>query len=312
MLTARQTAHIIARPLSIWLTLVFFYVFLIFLLPANRPAMEAHNLTPQGYRIIYLTLSLPSLLTWLAAFWAYFKLSVYSLTVKDTPEGIYFSRLATGAGWLAWSLPLATISGLILGGIANKWTGFNAAAVIISNYINLFMPLVALSIIGSASRGLISQAKLKLSDFSSRSIMLLFVLAGVSYSFLTFRWFDLTDIHSTDNPYYLPLWLTLLSVIIPYLYAWFIGLLAAYEISVYSRRSKGLLYKKALRYLAVGLVIVILSSISLQYLTTAAPRFGNLNFDTGLLALWILRIIRGGGFVLIILGALRLKKIEEV
>lgn len=312
MVTPRQTARIIVRPTSAWIAVVLLYVFLIFLLPANRPTMEAHNLTPLGYRIVFLSLTLPSILTWLVAFWSYFKLYVYSNIIKESSEGAPFTMLTKGAAWLAWSLPLSAITGIILTGIANKWEVFRPAGIILGNYVNLLLPLIAFTIIGGASRRLISQAGLRLSDFSSRSIMLLFVLAGVSYSFLTFRWFDLTNASSTNNPFYMPLWLTLLTIIIPYLYTWFIGLLAAYELTLYSRNSKGLLYKKAVRYLSLGLVIVIVSSISLQYLTTASPRFGDITFDLRLLAAWVLRLLRCGGFVLITLGAVQLKKIEEV
>jgi hypothetical protein len=102
------------------------------------------------------------------------------------------------------------------------------------------------------------------------------------------------------------------SVIIPYLYAWFVGLLAAYEIMLFSRHSKGVLYRQSLSLLALGLVVIIASSIALQYMNSIQPRVGHLMLSYHLIITSIFRIIGGGGFVLLAVGANRLKKIEEV
>lgn len=312
MKTAKQTVRLISRPPVAFALLATLYIALIFTLPANRATMEAYNLTPLGYRIVYFSLILPSLIAWFAAFTGYFKLGEYARSISSTPEGSHFQKLATGAAWLAWSLPVAAIIGVTLGGIANKWPDFLPTAAIISNYVNLILPLIAFSIIGVSARGLLSQAKLHFDQHTSQWIMLLFVLAGVLYCFLTFRWFDLSNPGSTDNPYYMPIWLTLLTVSIPYLYAWFVGLLAAYDITLFSKNVRGVLYKHALRYLVAGLVVVIASSVTLQYINTADPRFGKIIFDERLLLVLVFRLLRALGFILLIIGALRLKKIEEV
>lgn len=312
MKTVKQTVRLINRPLVAFAILTFFYTALIFTLPANRTTMETYNLTPLGYRIVYFSLILPSLAAWFAAFMGYARLREYAGSIRKTAEGPHFATLATGATWLAWSLPLGAILSVVLAGISNSWHGFLPAAAIISIYANLILALAAFSIIGGAARGLLSQAKLHFDNQANHFIMLLFVLAGVFYCFLTFRWFDLSNPGSTDNPYFMPIWLTLLTVSIPYLYAWFVGLLAAYEITLFSKNVRGVLYKHALRYLVAGLVVVIGSSVALQYINTADPRFGKIIFDERLLLAIIFSLLRALGFILLIVGALRLKKIEEV
>lgn len=292
--------------------LVVAYVTLIFVLPASRATMRTYHLSPLEYRCIFLAVQLPSLLAWLAAFFGAAKLRQYVYLVRKAPEGPYFNKLANGSSWLAWSLPIPAIASLLLNAIANHWQGFYSTSIIASNYLNLILPLVAFTVIGSASLGLLRQAKLNFSLANARTIMVSFLVAGVLYCYLTFQRFDLTSLGSTANPYFLPIWLMVLSVIIPYLYAWFVGLLAAYEITLVSRQTTGILYRQALQLLVFGLVAIIVSSIALQYMNSVQPRVGHLVLGYQLVLASTFRIIGGGGFVLMALGATRLKKIEEV
>jgi len=312
MTSEKRTAQLTTRALQRAIFLAFIYIALIFLLPASKATMRAYHLSTLEYRAILFTVTLPSLVAWLAAFVGYAKLRQYVHSIRETPEGAYFDKLATGCAWLAWSLPLPAIFSLILSAMADKWPAFYPSSIIASNYLNLFLPLIAFSIIGSASRGLVSQAALKFSLASVRIIMLLFLVAGVLYCYLTFQRFDLTSLSSTHNPYFLPVWLMVLTVIVPYLYAWFVGLLAAYEITLFSKHAKGVLYRQALGLLAAGLITIIASSIALQYLNGVEPRIGHLAINYQLVLSSIFRIVGGGGFVLLTIGAARLKKIEEV
>ncbi len=288
------------------------YVLLIFILPTNRTVMETHDLTVVQYRVLLFALALPSLLAWLAAFIGYARLYEYSKSVAATSEGSSFQQLAKGCAWLAWSLPAPIILSFLLNAYANSHPHFRPTATIISNYLYLIIPLIALSLIGIASRALTTSASLTFSVARARGIIIGFVVAGLLYCYFTFQQFDLTSFTSTNNPYYLPLSLMVVSVIIPYLYAWFIGLLAAFEIATFSKNVKGLLYRQALRMLVLGLVAVVVSSIALQYINTISPRDGYLVLDLKLVFVTVFRLLTGLGFVLIAVGANRLKKIEEV
>lgn len=292
--------------------LILIYVCLIFLLPTNRETLHVYHINNLEYRFILVALALPSILVWFVAFTGYSKLRQYAEALRSTPEGQHFERLASGTAWLAWSLPAAAITTLVLSGIANKWPSFHASSIIISNYINLLYSLIAFTIIGSGSRGLLNAARLKFSLASLRTMVLLFLTAGVLYCYLTFRRFDLTSLSSTHNPYFLPIWLTVLTVIIPYLYVWFMGLLASYEISLLSKQVSGVLYRQALQFLFGGLIAVIIGSSALQYLNSVQPQVGHLIIDYRLMLNLIFRLIGGIGFIAITAGAIRLKRIEEV
>lgn len=312
MIAAKQTAYLMTRALPSYLFLVVLNTLLIFVLPASKATMAAYNLSGFEYKIIYFAISLPSFIVWLAAFIGYAKLLEYASTLNETPEGKRFYKLARGGAWLAWSLPLSKTAALLLSAIDNHWSGFHQTAIIIGAYIGLLLPLVAFMLIGSAAKGLVNDAKLKLSSAVTKFIVLAFIVAGLSYCLFVFSHLDLSSPGNSNNSYYLPVWLMLISVIIPYLYMWFIGLLAAFDLALFAAKVRGHLYKRALQYLVAGLVTVLIGSIAIQYIGNVQPRTGHIIINAQLAITLIFRIVQGLGFVLITAGAVRLKKIEDV
>ncbi len=308
----RRATNPTLRAMQYYCLLVAIYLGLILLLPANSHAMANYDLSAIEYRILYFAVVIPALAVWFAAFFGYAKLQEYAHSIKGSPEASAFERLATGCRWLAWSLPVPALTAVILNTLADQWPSLHSTAIIAVTYVTLVLSLIAFSIIGMASRELVSRAKVRFSVASARSVMLLFVIGGVLYCYLTFRQFEPGNLNSTNNPYHLPIWVMLLTVIIPYLYAWFVGLLATYEIAAYAKRVRGVLYKQALHLFVSGLIIVIGASIALQYISSVEPPAGHLSLNYRLLLITIFRIIDGIGFALIAVGILRLKKIEEV
>lgn len=312
MAPQKRASNFTWRALSRCGGLAAFYLLLIFLLPPNRGVMSDHNLTAPEYHILLFLIVLPSVTIWFVAFYGYAKLQEYAEFIKKTPESKGFGQLARGCQWLAWSLPVSAIASITVNGITNISPDFRPVAAILVNYLNLIVPLVGFSFIGMASRNLISRAKTIHNTSLTRLIMLLFVAVGVLYCYIVFSHFDPTSLGSTDNPYYLPLWLTLITIIVPFLYAWFIGVLAAYEIVAYTRQVNGVLYRQALQLLVGGIVAAIIAFIALQYIASIQPPSGRLSINYRLIANIGFRVIGGAGFVLIALGAIRLKKIEKV
>ncbi len=288
------------------------YLLLIFLLPGNQQVMQAHSLTSTEYHILQLLVGLPLLAVWFMGFYGYAKLQEYAESIRKTPEAAGFKRLAEGCAWIAWSLPIHSIIALLGRAITDAHPGSASAVIIISNYIDLLFPVVAFSLIGMASRHLFDKAKVTLSGASIRGITLLFLVAGVLYCYLIFRQFSDSSLAATGNPYHLPVWVLVLTVIVPYLYAWFVGLLAIYELITYGRHVRGVLYRQAVHLLVLGLLAMVLGSIASQYSRSAEPTSGHLLLDAHLVFSLIFQIISGLGFVMIALGATRLKKIEEV
>lgn len=292
--------------------LVVCYVLLILLLPANHTDMHSYSLSVAQYRGLRLVLALPLALMWFSAFYGYAKLRQYADAIAKTPEGKGYRRLADGCRWLAWGLTATPIVSLIVNTIGDRHPGFHSVAVIVINYASLAYVLVAFSIISGGAHELAQRTKQAMASGSTRILQLVFVGAGVLYCYLTFRHLDLQSLASTNNPYYLPVWLLVISIIIPNLYAWFVGLLAAHDITVAARRTHGLLYRHAVRLVAIGLVLAIASLISTQYLHSVIPRTGHLSLDTALIVTYATYMTMVIGFSLVALGVSRLKRIEEV
>ncbi len=288
------------------------YLLLIFALPGNKQVMQLHNLSTYEYHILQLLIGLPLLVVWFTAFYGYSKLEIYTESIRRSPEALGFKRLTQGCTWIAWSLPIHAITSLLSNTVSDNHSGFGAAVIIVGNYVDTLLPVVAFTLIGLASRQLFDQAKITLSGISIRGITTLFLLGGVLYCYLVFRQFSGAGLSSTHNPYHMPIWISVLTLIVPYLYAWFAGLLAVYELIAYGRQVKGVLYRQAVHMLELGLLAMIFGSIAAQFARSAQLSAEHLLFNTPLVFNLIFQFISGLGFVMIALGAMRLKKIEEV
>jgi hypothetical protein len=274
--------------------------------------MELYSLDSFTYHLLLLLVVLPAMITWFFSFYSYYRLRSYTKAVISTPEGAGFSYISTGNAWLAFGLSGSAILSLCLNSIANSHPGFLGAAVIIGHYAIIIVPLIAFSYIGRGARHLAEHTKARLSVSAAKVIVLVFAILGAIFCYLVFRRLDLHSLTSTDNAYYIPAWLIITTIIIPCLYAWFAGLLAAYEIVIYSRHVAGVFYRQSMHLVAGGLVLVILSSVGLEYLRSAIPRTGHLSLNAALIATYVIYLVMSAGYVLVSIGAHRLKKIEDI
>jgi hypothetical protein len=288
------------------------YLILSFILPANNAVMHNYNLSAPQYHVLIGILLLPYIGIWFAAFYGYAKLQEYADMIKDSKEGPSFKCIADGFQWLAWGLPIPALIALFLNAIANSHSGFLPASLIISTYVSLIFPIVAFTLISRGTRGLTDLAKSRINSIEARYILIIFLVLGVAFCFFTFQHLDLHSLGSTDNPYYLPGWLLIITVIVPYLFAWFSGLLAAFEMVLYGRKVSGVFYRQAMQLLAGGMTCVIASLIFVQYVRTVIPRSAHLSLNSTLLLVNIFFIVMAVGFVLMILAATKLKRIEEI
>ena len=303
----------IQRPLFEYLILTAIFFLLVAILPANTSVMQDYGLSTHQYHILLFLVELPLAAVWFAAFFGYARLSQYAASVSNTAEGRGYEKLARGFKWLAFGLVIPSIVSLIVNAIADKHPNFHATAIITSNYLTVFFALVAFSIISNASRTLNHYKKQPDGLVSNKSILLLFVTLAVAFCYLIFRHVAIAaGITSSDNPYYLPIWLLMVTLVIPFLYAWFVGLLAAYDLGQLAKHSKGVLYKQAVHLLAGGVSIVIASLIAIQFLRSVIPRTGHVSLNLVLVTIYLIYIVNVIGFAMISVSASRLKRIEDI
>lgn len=296
------------KPRVLILLAVFVLVYALLMMVPHPPqsTLDKYNLTATSARLLNLTIIIPLAILWFTAFYGFVKLDAYQRLIGYAKDGMQVAKLRNGILILALTLPLTSILNQVL----DLWTISNPAAeatsTIIHNYVGIFFPLLAFIYIGRGAYGLAALTRKRTSYQMLNLIFLLALALGFTYVYLIAR----APGSIADN-YHLSLALFLFTIILPYTYVWFLGLYAAYQIYLYSRNVKGLVYRQSWRLLSFGLVAIIIFSILLQYLGTLSEQLQGLSLNWILLIVYLLLFLWAISYVLVALGAKRLMKIEE-
>ena len=292
--------------------LVVTYAVLSFILPASSITKAMYGLSDTEYSYILFLIRIPILITWCLAFYGYRRLREYAREIAETTEGKDFSHLSTGVGWIAWGYAVPAVIRTILYALANEHPSFLSSALIITNYMYVLVSVVAFTYISSGAHHLAGSANMHLSIRQMRIAIGGLAALGILFCVFVASNLVMTSITNAYNAYYLPNWAIWSTIVLPYIFAWASGLFAAMEIMVLARRTKGIIYRRALFLLAAGIVLMIVSLSAAQYFRTIVPRTGHLTIGLSLIATYVIYCVGGVGSLLLAWGAKRLKRIEEV
>ncbi|HSX05244.1 MAG TPA: hypothetical protein VLF69_02150 [Candidatus Saccharimonadales bacterium] len=277
------------------------------LIPApDAVALKHYHLSPTGLRALDFTLMVPIAIIWFTLFYAYAKLYRYSKLIKSNKDGKAVVKLSQGLLAFAIGLPLSSILSTTLQLIARHYTNLVAITTIISNYLGVLYPLIAFIFISIGARGLSEISKSRPSLRVFNILVVAIIAIGVIFCDLIAH-----AHHSLHHTYHLSYGLVMLTLGIPYMYMWFLGLFAATEIYIYSRKVAGIVYRQSWNLLAIGLGSFILISIVLEYLSTLSTWLNGLSLPGVLLLLYVLLLLLASAFIVIALGTKELMKIEE-
>lgn len=275
-----------------------------FLVP--RQISSLPQLSYSDYLILGLTVLVPQLIIWYVAFYGYAKLKHYSLLIKGTNDGRQVAYITSGILLLALSLPVNSIlSGLYSLIESNSNSDFYALAVV-KNYIMLLLPLAGFVYISRGAHGLSRLTKRKPRLRTTYGLTALLVIVSVIYCYAMFTSPNL------DAIYHMPDWLVALTIVAPYLFTWFIGIVAAYKIHLYGRNAPGKLYQRTWTMLATGIGSIVVMQTVVQYVSTITLQFSSLQIVRLFITIYILLAALALGYALVAIGAKRLQKIEEV
>lgn len=297
-----------ARSMQYFVLVVAAYALLALLLPISETTTDP-NLSLASSKLFALVATLPLFFTWFVAFWCLGALQKYSNAIHTATDGKSFRTITLGVGVLTWGLVVPAFFALAASTISANNPTLQKAAIITQNYISLLFPLIGFSLIGLGTRLLLLKTKRNYASLpASRILLLLFASLGAVYSYFVLH---LREEHIES--FYLPTALLIATLIIPYLFAWFAGLVAAYDISLVARVTKGIIYRRGLNWLSVGLVTVIVMSILLQYLNSLIIS-GNVDFPLKALVLIDYLLLTGvaSGYCMMIAGVQKLQQIEDV
>jgi len=290
------------------------YASLIFGTPTDPGVLERYNMSQLQTRLISLTVVLPFALIWFLALYGYSAFRDYAKSIEKGKDGKAFADIATGLSVLAVGLPLSTIASSLGRLLARNSENLLPATTVFNHYVNIAITLFAFWFI---HKGAVQLQKLTKEEPKGREWSLLlggFIALALTYVYLVLTNPARNNTAAFDGQsiFYLPDWLIVLTIILPYLYVWYMGLVSGFYLSFYQKKVGGVIYRTSFRYLALGLIGVIIGSVMRQYFTASSNLYADLRLAPLLLLVYTLLIAIAIGYVLIAIGARKLKQIEEV
>jgi hypothetical protein len=278
--------------------------------PTDPAVLHKYSITAGSARLLNLTVVVPIIAIWVTAFYGYTALKRYATSVSRSTEGAPFNIIANGLLVLVMSLPLVASASAILTYIALRDPRLVPATTIIRNYLNVASAVLAFFLIGKGAEALAKLVKRKTTSLDNQNWTVGFIIVSSLFSWLVMSRHPAASGH--ESIYYLPDWLVIITIVIPYLYVWYRGTMAAYCIYFYQKNVKGQLYKRALSFCSAGIAMVIATSVFIQLLTVFTARLNRLNLTPILLIIYVLICTYAIGYALIAKGAKKLKTFEEV
>jgi hypothetical protein len=275
-------------------------------LPPDPSAVHQLHTSAVAYRVAIAVLLIPYVFIWYLGFYTFAKLQAYTKPIKNTKDGKAFHTITLGMGVLAFSLVIPTTIALVLNYLAVRHPSFKTASIVIDNYLGLYPGLIAFLLLFNGSRLLLRTVKGSAEQIDLRWHAPWFLLLGVTFSHLV------TQNRYLYHPYHLSTELLIITIIVPYLYGWLVGLLCAYQLRLYAKTVEGLLYRQAVQQFANGIAVAIAGSIAIQFVNTTLAKRLNTSLGAILLVDYLLLILVAIGLILMALGTKKLRKIEEL
>jgi hypothetical protein len=264
--------------------------------------------TEQAEMIIVL-LSLPVLLIWLVITKAALTLRHYVATIGDSPDGQAFHSIETSL-WLLLVLIMAQFS---LGTIPSYFVDskYLNLTVFVHNHLPVLIALASSVFLFRGARKLRGLTGQPTARFGIHAKLIIPYLAFAGL-FLGYTYEGLQEriiINGIPN-FALPGNWPLLTFTLPYLISWLLSLLAIANIINFMRNVSGALYRGPLSKFTLGLVMVLLNTILLQFLAlnVKLAESSSLSFIIALIN--ILIFIYAFGFLTILRGVRLFEKIE--
>lgn len=295
---------------AVFLGLAAAYISITLTHPPTQTVLQQYHLTRLSYDWLLASIFAILAIIWFTSLYGSLVFKSYSHLIRQSKDGGALNTVSNGLLVLAMAEPIGLFISSLNTVITAHHTGFLPRLTIINNYIGLFLMGVSMILIAIGGEYIYRQAKYKAHWIANRIWIVCFIIISAAYSYFVV----IQPIHNPAErkAYFLPDWLVVFSIAIPYVIVWYLGLNSAYQIARFQQNIRGLLYRSALKYLAAGLAAVVISSIATRLITTVSPRLNHLSLTPLLFIIYALLIIDAAGFILIAIGAKRLRKLEIV
>ncbi len=300
---------------SLLAILVLAYLYTIIIVSPDSAALARYNITATQLRLLSLTLIIPIFAIWFAGVYGLVNVGNYARKIRGTRDGNGFRHLAIGLVFLGLLLPITGVVSRILLYAVQHDIITQALSTIINTHLSVGLQLLGFLFLFTGSWRLVRSAK---KAYLPRSHLIAtgaaLVVLGAFYIFATLSnpSRETPVAPTTQATYYMPDWLILTTITLPYILAWAFGFYAALFLHAYHRGVGGKIYKKALMKLNKGFFVVIIASMLLQFIGAATTVLYGLGLGAALLLLYVLLLFIAVGYVFIALGAKDLAQLEEV
>lgn len=275
----------------------------------DRRVLTQYHLSPASYRWLLYPAIILLVASWILTVVAALGVLNYARLIKNSGDGKGFWIIGIGIIVLSLSQPLGGLITNMINHIERHVPNSVPTLTIINNYLNLFWTGLTLILLAWGAQKLLDIIKRPKDPINNSAWTIFFIVLSSVYSYFIV----IQPIHAllAKRAYFLPDWLLVATIAIPYTCVWYVGLRGAYKLYLYQRNVSGALYKQALNYLAAGFVVVVISSVATRIITTISSRLSQLSLTPILFIVYGLILIYALGFVLIAIGAAKLKRIEE-
>lgn len=295
---------------GVFVFLVVGYLLLTFLLPPSQESLARYQISPGTLRLLQVSVALPLIAIWAAGAYGFSRLRDYAQLIGGAKEAKSVEYIAGGLMILALGQPLQSTAAAGLRYLARSNPSLETLTVVSINYLHLVIALSAFLCINYGVRRLVDLKKIRVPALAVHLHIVAFTALSMSYTYFVLR-YGFPD-GGVSESYRLPLWVVLITLVLPYVYTWSIGLYAAYLMYLYNSKLKGVIYRRGWLLISLGLTAIIATSFFLQYLMTLADQINRLSIAATLVLVYGLLIVMAAGYLLVAFGARRLQKIEEV
>lgn len=288
------------------------------ILASDSSAAARFNLSVMQLRLLQLVFVLPGLVILLAILFAALSIWRYARAIAGAKEAAGFRSVAYGIS--------ALLIGLVVGNYVSSMRQLvvqhaadpekvKTAFVIVNNYVSVAWALVTYGFLLRGSQLLLRSIGKRLN--LKRKLLptvAVFAVLTVTYLWLIHGNPGRQMSASPDlNPTFgLPYWLTVLTVALPFVVAWFVGVLALIGMYQYRTQTPGVVYKLLFKKLIIGMTLFTGLTIILQLLTQLYSVYATHSLPAILGIVALIYITLTYAFILVAQGARKLNSIENL
>lgn len=297
----------------LYIFLIVIYMVSFFVEVPNPAVLDQYDIPREAVLWINMTGAIPLLLIWFAGFYAFVRLRNYAKKIIHDDDGQGFKYLAAGTGALA--------IGLVLSSVVSRWlvNAFNAGMVdrptvtIIESHVGVAVPLISFLLLAIGAYKLFKTLD-GVHVETWRIVTGSTILAIIAISYLVSVFATSNSQYPTaagDPGLYMPDWLVLATIALPYIASLACATATAILIRVYTVHTAGRIYKKSMTKLNRGFIILLVAISMIQFIVALNSMFTDWGFVSILGLIYLIILVMTFGFVSLARGAKGLTKIED-